>query len=57
MAINDGSRDDSIALQSRFPILICNESAAEAWFFSHGSHYHTFFSVQAQTEIVEECWR
>ena len=45
--------------QSRFPIVICNKFAAEAWISlvnSHGSHYHTFFSVQAQTEMVEEWW-
>ena len=42
-----------------FPILICNKSTAEykyIQFLSYGSHYHLFFSVQAQTELVEELW-
>ena len=44
---------------SRFPILICNKSAAEAWMclvpFSWLS-LPQVFSVQAQTEMVEEWW-
>ena len=42
-----------------FPILIYNKSTAEykcIQFLSYGSHYHLFFSVQAQTELVEELW-
>ena len=45
--------------QLRFPILTCNKPAAEreyVQFLPPGSHYHKFFSVRTQTEIVEEWW-
>ena len=48
----------SISFALFFLFLICNKSTAEykcIQFLSYGSHYH-FFSVQAQTELVEELW-